>query len=438
MTTPGRTSPKKFQQNANAIITALPPTTKGRAGVNPLTVRQEVQQYKQKFRLDTPSKIKPILKTLIEWHTAIVRYRKVFATLPKGAKIKFEVTYESTGKNDNVTYTIEHVKAADELFKKGIRNIEWYLRAKGTKVVLPGAPVERKPNVFSQTPCYVPDGSPLLTWIRTEDFGLVINGEQQMTVHQYVMSRHVREATEKGQGSNYYTLIADVPGQENGVPLYQSGLFLKQTVDDLFLLAISQGGSNNGLGLTPAAKQSVRQNDGKLVMKGAGSYFDVSKSRAFQTLFASGAQFESQYDPAKKLWVNVPATGDKTVSKVVHDRVAATRTMKVRQAENQLRTPGAENPWNVNGSIFFRAHLKSLISVTIATKNFTGLNDARLWPLINAGAQLSPSQALVAFRELLETELQATSTVRNTRGVDRKKTAADAIRATKISKPVGL
>ena len=457
MTTPGRTSPKKFQQNANAIITALPPTTKGRAGVDPLTVRQEVQQYKQKFRLDTPSKIKPILKTLIEWHTAIVRYRKVFATLPKGAKIRFEVIYASTGKTVEITYTIEHVKAADELFKKGINNIEWYLRAKGTKVVLPGAPVERKPNALSQAPCYVPDGSPLLAWIHAEDFGAVMNGNQQMSVHQYVMSRHFEEAEAKGQGSNYYRLFFNVPGQGNGVPLYQSGLFLKQTIDDLFLLAVSQGGSNRGLGLRPAEKQPVRQNDGEIKMKGGGSYFDVSKSRAFQSLFASSAQFKSEYDPVKKLWVNVPLfktvtnqeTGllenvplnkDKTpsVSQVVHYRVAATRAMKVKQAENQLRTPPVENPWNVNGSIFYGSHLKVLVSVTIATKSFLGLDEARRWPLINSETEFSPSQALVAFKELLETELQATSTVRKSRGIDRKETAAAAIRATKISKPLGL
>lgn len=454
MATPGRTSPKKFQPKPGNIITADAPSTRGRA-VDRETVKSETQNFKQQFHLDNPSKIKPILKTLIVWHEAIVRWKKAFVGLPKGAQIVFRnVNDERTNRSYDLKFTSEHVKAADELFKKGIKNIEFYLRAKGTKRVLPGQVVERK-NAFNVI-TYVPEGSPLLGWMKAEEFGTA----DGLPLRRFVSARLVLEAATRRQqnpADTFYAFVSRIPGFNDNpqlsasAPLFESGVAYLQTIDNLFNLAVGVGGSNGGAGLIPP-NQVV---NGKV--KKMGSFFDANKSEPLKNMLRGRAQFMAEYDVAKKKWYSVPIPEgtNLSVAAVVGAKIAGKRKLDVDAAARLGRAaPVKHYPWDPEHStIFYRSHLKALIGLSVAPAmvpnpanpagppiDLPAWNTVRSWPLIQANLMETPRQLVSEpnIQVALAVELDAVSKVLASRSAAKKASAKASSRAGKIPKPTGL
>jgi hypothetical protein len=410
-----RSPSKKFYPNAGLIVTDDPPTTKGRKKTAelPQTLKMEAREFKQKFRLKHVKDIKPILATLAAWHMAIVRFSVAFATLPKKSSIVFEkVTEAKTRREFEVRYTMKHVKEADRLYLKALRNIEYYLRVKGTKKIVPGA--VSAPTVFSK-PVYIPPG-PLLDWIHTESFGSY-NG---MPIRDYVKSQ---------TGLNFV--------------YFDQGLANRQSIDNLFNLAISVGGAGP-VGGQPGSGLTVPdqlQADG--TYKKMGSVFF---SPAMRAAFSKRSDFVSARGP-RNTFVNIPQPPESKLSLLQAVQQSVSEKNAIKRANPEV-DPKRVHDFNAENNYFANGNTKSLYSLGLPPqkaladgKFWEGFTTARKWSFLPEGEyppyQLTTDENTIQF---LKAEEGALRTVQSSRSTLKTETAIAARKKGKITLelPAGL
>lgn len=414
------------------FISEAPPTSVRVAGPKTdeqkLKHKEEKEAFKQKFILKKKSDLKAILSNITKVYRAIIRYEKAFERLPPGAYMVFDTIDEKTNKVTAYKYDLETVRIATKRIETAVKNIDYYYKAKNTKAVKPGeAKRADRFNIIT----YWRSDSPLVRWIREEQFGQITIEGRTYSLADYVLF-HTRTVLQEKYNEEVNPETKEALGQAladaNSLkrPLYEQGLSFTAAIDDLFVLARTVGGSNGGRGLG-VPDMWVQGPDNKQKLKKMGSFWNPRDSPAFVTLLNSPAQYEAVWNDVKKGYVNTPSAGDKTLNQVVAAKVEANQIRK--ETKEKTRRWGQDGLYETN-------HFKVLYNLC-ASKSELEVKSPVSWEFYAKPATPQQIASSPIWSTIIQLETAAITTVKKAREESRKASTTSGKRS-KIGLPAGL
>lgn len=217
-------------------------------------------------------------------HKAIIRWKKLFMSVPAGStvKVRFEVKNRVAGANEiSVDYTAKHVSMAETYFKHGLTNMYYVYRYR-LKKRHPLDPPSEFNLLGPYRPVFFPRESPLTGWVRSETFMPGGQSLQQLIIN-----------GSSGTGENLPLNEASFSQTALG-----QGFALALTLDLLFYRAIefAPRASDGVIGLRLPADPREKQKN--FVGDKIGARY--TPSRAMMQMFAQPAPFFDVYEASPR------------------------------------------------------------------------------------------------------------------------------------------